>query len=42
VESIEPAQFETNLDPPIIEAWLAVITHSSEPSRARGWAHDPR
>jgi len=26
VESIEPAQFETNLDPPIIEAWLAVIT----------------
>jgi SAM-dependent methyltransferase len=28
VESIEPAQFETNLDPPIIEAWLAVITRS--------------
>ncbi|MGD0986104.1 MAG: hypothetical protein ABSA65_20225 [Acidimicrobiales bacterium] len=42
MESIEPAQFETNLDPPIIEAWLAVITRSGEPSRAGGWAHDPR
>ncbi len=28
VESIEAAQFETNLDPPIVEAWLAVITRS--------------
>jgi len=28
VESIEAAQFETNLDPPIVEAWLAKITRS--------------
>lgn len=28
VESIEAAQFETNLDQPIVQAWLAVITRS--------------
>ncbi|MBV9660589.1 MAG: class I SAM-dependent methyltransferase [Acidimicrobiales bacterium] len=26
IESIEPAQFHTNLDPPLAEAWLARIT----------------
>ena len=26
VESIDAARFETNLDPPTVEAWLAVIT----------------
>jgi SAM-dependent methyltransferase len=28
VESIEPVQFETNLDPPVAEAWLATITRT--------------
>jgi len=28
VESIEAAHFETNLDPPIVEAWLATIARS--------------
>lgn len=28
VESIEAAQFETNLDPPMVQAWLATITRS--------------
>jgi cyclopropane fatty-acyl-phospholipid synthase-like methyltransferase len=28
IDSIEPAQFHTNLDPPLAEAWLARITRS--------------
>ncbi len=28
VESVEPAQFETNLDPPVALAWLATITRT--------------
>jgi SAM-dependent methyltransferase len=28
VESIEAAQFDTNLDPPFIQAWLATITRN--------------
>ena len=26
IESIEAAQFDTNLDPPVVQAWLATIT----------------
>jgi hypothetical protein len=28
VESIEATQFATNLDPPVAEAWLSIITRS--------------
>lgn len=31
VESLDPARFDTNLDPPYAEAWLAVIVRGEEP-----------